>query len=224
MTRIGIIGSGHIGGNLARLFTSAGHDVLVSFSTDQAKLAELAAGVGATAGTPAQAASHGEVAVLSVPWGLVDDAIAQAGGPGALAGRTVIDTTNQFGNVGGRFGVLDLGGESAAARNAAKAPGAAWVKAFNTLTAGFQAASAGRTGPDRVVMFYATDHDETASLAAELIIGAGFDPVRTGTLARNDVGHQEPKGDLYGEEFHHDDAVAAVARLRGTPPSGKGRP
>jgi 8-hydroxy-5-deazaflavin:NADPH oxidoreductase len=224
MTRIGIIGSGHIGGNLARLFSAAGHDVLVSFSTDPAKLAELAAETGATAGTPAQAASHGEVVVLSVPWGLVDEAIEQAGGPGALAGRTVIDTTNQFGQVDGRFGVLDLGGQSAAARNAAKVPGATWVKAFNTLTAGFQASSAGRTGPDRVVMFYATDHEEAAKLAGELITSAGFDPVRTGTLARTEVGHQEPKGDLYGEEFHHDDAVAAVARLKGTPPSGKGRP
>jgi len=220
MTRIGIIGSGHIGGNLARLFSAAGHDVLVSFSTDPAKLAELAAGAGATAGTPA----HGEVVVLSVPWGVLDEAIEQAGGPGALAGRTVIDTTNQFGRVDGRFGVLDLGGQSAAARNAAKVPGAAWIKAFNTLTAGFQASSAGRTGPDRVVMFYATGDDAAARLAGELITSAGFDPVRTGTLARTEVGHQEPKGDLYGEEFHHDDAVAAVARLRGTPPSGKGRP
>ena len=224
MTRIGIIGSGHIGGNLARLFTAAGHDVLVSFSTDQAKLTELAASTGAAAGTPAQAASHGEVVVLSVPWSVIDDALAQAGGPGALAGRTVIDTTNQFGRVDGRFGVLDLGGQSAAARNAAKVPGAAWIKAFNTLTAGFQASSAGRTGPDRVVMFYATGDDAAARLAGELITSAGFDPVRTGTLARTEVGHQEPKGDLYGEEFHHDDAVAAVARLRGTPPSGKGRP
>jgi hypothetical protein len=224
MTRIGIIGSGHIGGNLARLFTATGHGVLVSFSTDPAKLAGLAADTGAAAGTPAQAATHGEVVVLSVPWGVVDEAIEQAGGPGALAGRTVIDTTNQFGRVDGRFGVLDLGGQSAAALNAAKVPGAAWVKAFNTLTAGFQASSAGRAGPDRVVMFYATDHDDAAGLAEELITGAGFDPVRTGTLARTEVGHQEPKGDLYGEEFHHDDAVAIVARLKGTPPSGKGRP
>jgi predicted dinucleotide-binding enzyme len=73
-------------------------------------------------------------------------------------------------------------------------------------------------------MFYATDDEGAVRLAEDLITSAGFDPVRTGTLARNDVGHQEPKGDLYGEEFHHDDAVAAVARLKGTPPSGKGRP
>lgn len=44
------------------------------------------------------------------------------------------------------------------------------------------------------------------------------------SVARNDVGHQEPQGDLYGEEFHRDEALALVARLRGTPPSGTGRP
>ena len=162
--------------------------------------------------------------VISVPWGVVDTAIEQAGGPRALAGKLVIDTTNQFGRTANGFGVLDLGDSSAAAVNSAKAPQATWVKAFNTLTAGFQASSAGRTGPDRVVIFYATDHDDVAPAAERLINDAGFDPVRTGTLVRTDAGHQEPKGDLYGEEFHHEDAAAAVGRLRGTAPSGRGRP
>lgn len=224
MTRIGIIGSGHIGSNIARFLAPAGHDVAVSFSTDPRKLDALAAETGGRAAAPDEAAAHAEIVVLSVPWGLVDTAIEQAGGAGALAGKTVIDTTNQFGRVDGRFGVLDLGGKSGAETNAAKAPGATWVKAFNTLTAGFQASSTGRTGPDRVVMFYATNSDAAATAVEALIRDAGFDPVRTGTLARTDVGHQEPKGDLYGEEFHHDDAVSAVRRLRGTIPAGTGRP
>ena len=46
----------------------------------------------------------------------------------------------------------------------------------------------------------------------------------TSWFVRTEVGHQEPKGDLYGEEFHHHDALTAVGRLRGTPPSGRGRP
>ena len=75
--------------------------------------------------------------------------------------KLVIDTTNQFGRTANGFGVFNLGHSSAAAVNSAKAPQAIWVKAFNTLTAGFQASSAGRTGPDRVVIFYATDHDDT---------------------------------------------------------------
>lgn len=220
--RIGVIGAGHIGGNVARLLAQAGHDVMISFSRDVAGLRTLAAEIGGRAGSPADAASHGEVVVLAVPWGLVDSALAQAGA--ALSGTVVIDTTNQFGTVEGRFGVLDLGGVSAARTNAAKAPSARWAKAFNTLTAGFQASSAGRTGPDRVAMFYATDDEAAAPVVAQVITDAGFNAVRTGTLARTEVGHQEAKGDLYGEEFHHDDAVAAVARLRGTVPTGAGRP
>ncbi len=214
---IGIIGAGHIGGNAARLLAAAGHDVVVGFSRDATALAALAAGIGARAGSPSDAAGHGDVVVLAVPWGLVDLALEQAG---PLAGKVVIDTTNQF----GPGGVLDLGGVSAAAVNAAKAPGARWAKAFNTLTAGFQAGSAGRTGPDRVAMFFAADDEQAAPVVEQVITDAGFEPVRTGTLARTDVGHQEPKGDLYGEEFHRADGLAAVARLRGTVPAGTGRP
>jgi 8-hydroxy-5-deazaflavin:NADPH oxidoreductase len=234
--RIGIIGAGNIGGNLARLLAGAGHRVTVSFSRDPAALARLAEQLGATATTPAEAARDAEVIVLAVPWGVVDEALAAAGGAAGLAGRLVLDTTNQFERRDGALAVLDLGGESASAYNARKAPGARWVKVFNTLTAGFQASSAGRTGPDRVVMFYATDEatdattddattDDIAVATVERLVNdAGFDPVRTGTFARDEVGHQEPKGDLYGEEFHHDGALELVAKLRGTPPSGRGRP
>jgi 8-hydroxy-5-deazaflavin:NADPH oxidoreductase len=221
LVKIGIIGAGRIGSVVARLSVRAGHEVMLSFRRDQDALARLADEVGARAGQPRDAAEFGDVVVLSVPWGAVDVAL---GGAGDLTGRVVVDTTNQFGRVDGASRVLDLGGVSGAAFNAAKAPGALWSKAFNTLTAGFLAESAGRTGPDRVVLFYATDHEPAVGPLERLIGDAGFDPVRTGTLNRLDVGHQEPKGDLYGEEFHHADAVAAVARLRGTPPSGRGRP
>ncbi|MBA2389042.1 MAG: NAD(P)-binding domain-containing protein [Geodermatophilaceae bacterium] len=222
--KVGVLGAGKIGGNLARLLAIAGHDVLLSFSRDAAALQRRADSIGVSAGSPAEAVRHGEVVVLSVPWAAVDEAIVQAGHPDAFAGRVVVDTTNNFGRIDGGFGVLDLGGISAARHNADKAPDASWVKAFNTLTAGFQAAAAGRTGPDRAVLFYATEHDDAVPVVEQIIADAGFDAVSTGTLGRNDVGHQEPKGDLYGEEFHLQDARAAVARLRGTPPSGTGRP
>src|SRR6266498_3397713 len=99
--RIGIICPGRIGGNVARQLALAGHDVTVSFARDQAKLAALAAEIGATVGEPDRAAAA-DVVVLSVPWGVIDTALAAAG---PLAGRIVVDTTNQF----GPGGVLDLG-------------------------------------------------------------------------------------------------------------------
>jgi hypothetical protein len=219
--KIGIIGTGHIGGNVARLLAAAGHDIVVSFTRDRAALDKLAGEIGVRSGSPADAVAHGDVIVLSVQWGVIDEAIAQAGGPKALVGKIVVDTTNQYGRVGGKFGPLDLGGESGAGHNAAKVPGALWAKAFNTLAAATLASSSGKTGAGRVALFYAADEDKAASVAAQLVTDAGFEPVRTGTLDRDEVGHQEPPGELYNHVFHVQDAVALVEKLRGTPVPAK---
>src|SRR5712691_8910538 len=93
--RIGIIGAGRIGGNAGRLFAGAGHDVLFSFSHDPQSLTTLAASVGphARAGKPREAVEFGDVVMLAVPWSAIDEALAATG---SLAGKIVIDTTNQF--------------------------------------------------------------------------------------------------------------------------------
>src|SRR4029453_13137737 len=113
--RIGVVGAGRIGGNAARLFAKAGHEVLVSFSRDPQKLDALAAEIGGRAGTPAEAVAFGGGVMLSVSWTLIDDVLAQAG---SLDGKIVIDTTNQF----GRSGWEDLGGRTAAQVNAPRTP------------------------------------------------------------------------------------------------------
>jgi 8-hydroxy-5-deazaflavin:NADPH oxidoreductase len=216
--KIGIIGTGHIGGNVAKMLSAAGHDVVVSFSRDRAALDKLAAEIKARSGTPEEAAKHGEVIVLSVQWDIIDEAVKQAGGAKALAGKMVIDTTNQYGKVDGKFGPLALDGMSGGRYNATRFPGTTWVKAFNTMQSKVLASSSGKTGANKVVVFYGTDDDAAAPKVAQLLTDAGFDPVRTGTLDRNEVGHQEPPGNLYNHVFHHDDAVTAVEKLRGTPP------
>jgi predicted dinucleotide-binding enzyme len=208
--RIGIIGTGRIGGNAARLFAGAGHDLMLSFSRDRDKLERLASEIGAGIGTPREAARFGDVVMLSVPWTLVDEALEQAG---PLDGKIVIDTTNQF----GQGGLEDLGGRTAAQVNAARMPGARYTKAFNTLTSGFQARAAGRTGPDRVVMFLCGDDAEAKRVVAELIDGAGFTPVDMGVTA--DAAPMEPPrrpGAVYGEELHEREARDFVATLRST--------
>jgi hypothetical protein len=208
--RIGIIGAGRIGGNAARLFAKAGHEVLVSFARDQDRLEHLASDIGGRAGSPREAAEFGEVVLLSVPWVLVDDVLAEAG---PLDGKIVIDTTNQF----GRDGWEDLGGRTAAQRNAARMPGARYTKSFNTLTSGFQEQAAGRTGPDRVVLFLCGDDEEAKRVVAGLIDDAGFTPVDMGGIA--DAAPMEaPRrpGAVYGEEYHDEEARAFVAQLGST--------
>jgi predicted dinucleotide-binding enzyme len=209
--RIGIIGSGRIGRNAARLFARAHHDVVISFTRDLARLASMAAalGPGVRSGTPAEAAAFGNVVMLTVPWTLIDMALQQAG---SLEGKIVIDTTNQF----GPRGLERLPeGRTAAEVNAARMPGARLVKAFNTLTAGFQGEAADRTGETRVVMFYCGDDAEAKSAVANLIEEIGFVPVDLGGLA--DAAPMEaPRrvGAVYGEEYRLQDALAYLEALR----------
>ena len=210
--KIGVIGAGRIGGNAARLFAAAGHDVLLSFSRDPDRLAEQAAGLGARAssGRPRDAAQFGDVVMLSVPWPAIPDALEQAG---SLDGKIVIDTTNQF----GPGGVQPLpGGVTAAQYNQQRMPGARLVKSFNTLTSGFQASQAGRTPPEtRVVLFLCGDDEKAKQVVTGLIEDAGFAPADLGGLA--DAGPMEaPRrpGSVYGEEYRPADARAAAEALR----------
>ena len=198
--RIAIVGTGRIGANAARLFARAGHEVVLSFSRDQDKLEALAAELGGRAASPREAVQAAEVVFFSVPWRMVDEVLEQTG---SLAGKIVIDTTNQY----GRAGWEDLGGRTAAQVNAGRMPGARYTKAFNTLTSGFQAEAAGRTGPDRVVMFLCGDDEEAKRVVAGLIDDAGFTPVDMGGTA--DAAPMEaPRrpGAVYGEEVHEPEA------------------
>src|SRR5262245_35532493 len=116
--RIGIVGAGRIGANCARQFAKGGHDVRLSFSRSRERLEALAAEIGdrASVGTPQAAVEFGEVVVLSVMWDSIDEALCQTG---ALDGKIVIDTSNQFGNTS-----LPTSGETGAQHNAARMPGA----------------------------------------------------------------------------------------------------
>jgi predicted dinucleotide-binding enzyme len=92
-TTIGIIGSGNIGGTLARGLTTAGHGVVIANSRGPESLAPLIAELGdlARAGTVAEAASAGEIVVVTVPLKAVASIPSEL-----LQGRIVIDTNNYY--------------------------------------------------------------------------------------------------------------------------------
>lgn len=209
--RIGIIGSGRIGGNAGRLFAAAGHEVLFSGSSDPARLeaAAVEAGPGARRGTPREAVEFGEVVMIAVPWRALDDALAQAG---SLDGTIVIDTTNQY----GASGLERLPeGRTAAQVNAARMVGARYTKSFNTLTAGFQRESAGREGEERVALFVCGDDPEAKAVVSRLIEEIGFVAVDAGGTADAAV-MEAPRreGAVYGEEYREAEARAAVEAAR----------
>jgi hypothetical protein len=211
--KVGIIGAGRIGGGIARQLTGAGHEVLLSFSRDPQSLNALAAEIGpsATTGSPAEAAGFGEVVVISVPWSTLPQAIEQAG---SLAGKIVIDTTNQFGGP-----PLPAADQTAAHFNAGRMPGARYTKSFNTLTSAFQAQAAGRQGEEKVVQWLCGDDADAKQVVAELITDAGFVPVDLGDIAGCAV-MEAPRrpGAVYGEEYRVADASAVVEAVRAGQP------
>src|SRR5215216_4974548 len=87
--KIGILGSGLMGGKLGTLFARAGHDVVFSYSHAQKKLNKLAreAGKNAQAGTPAAATKDADLVLLAVHWSRVNDVLKQAGD---LSGKVVL--------------------------------------------------------------------------------------------------------------------------------------
>src|SRR5687768_7385429 len=87
--RIGILGSGLMGGKLGTIFARAGHEVVFSYSRSQRKLSRLAreARGRARAGTPREAALDADALLLAVHWSRVDDVLKQAGD---LSGKVII--------------------------------------------------------------------------------------------------------------------------------------
>ena len=208
--RIGIVGAGRIGGNAARQALKGGHEVMLSFSRDPAKLDELAAELGerALAGASArEAVAFSELVVFSVPWGAIPQALEEAGDFG---GRIVVDTTNQFGS-----GPMPAEGQTAAAFNAARMRGSRYVKSLNTLTSAFQEEAANRTAEERVVQWVCGDDADAKHTVAALIEDMGYVPVDLGGTATCAV-MEAPRrpGAVYGEEYRAADAGAVVEAVR----------
>jgi predicted dinucleotide-binding enzyme len=213
--KIGIVGAGRIGGNLASLWAKKRHSVMLSYSREPENLEQRSSAIGAlaSAGSVREAAEFGDVVLFSVPWTRVEEVLEEIGDE-ALDGKVVIDTTNQY----GPDGVEEMpSGQTAAQVNASRMPaGVKYVKAFNTLTAGFQGSAAGRSGDERVAMFFCGDDDEAKETVKKLIREIGFAPVDAGSLAEATV--MEPprrEGAVYGEELSKPEALEFLEKARG---------
>ena len=181
--RIGIIGAGMIGSTLAKLWTDASHEVLIS-SRHPDELQSLVEELEprASAGTPADAAKFGEAVLMTVPLKAVP-ALARDLEP-LLRGKVVLDTGNAYEQRDG-----DVAREASrhprgsAAWTAALFPLSRWVKAFNTVYYKTLASEAHRSS-DSVGIPLASDSPEALEVASRLVRDAGFEPVIIGDLGR----------------------------------------
>jgi 8-hydroxy-5-deazaflavin:NADPH oxidoreductase len=205
--RIGILGSGLMGGKLGTIFARAGHEVVFSYSRTKGKLEKLArtAGGSARAGTPADAAKDADAVLLAVHWSRVDDVLAEAGD---LVGKVVVSCSLPMNadDSGLIIGRTSSGSEELAK----KLPKSRIVSAFNTLPSEVLfSIFAGDAGDAKPSVIYCSDDARAKEIAARLITDVGFEPVDAGPLriAR----YTEPFALLMGQLAYEGERGPAVA-------------
>jgi predicted dinucleotide-binding enzyme len=178
--RIGILGSGLMGGKLGTLFARAGHDVIFSYARSARKLDRLAreAGSRARPGSPRDAAESADALLLAVHWSRLDDILKQAGD---LSGRTILSCSLPM-NANDTDLVVHHQ-SSGAERLATKLPRSAIVAAFQTIPSEVLfPVFASRRRKRRPSLVYCGDDRPSKRLAAGLIRDVGFDPIDAGPL------------------------------------------
>jgi 8-hydroxy-5-deazaflavin:NADPH oxidoreductase len=197
MTTVGIIGSGMIGGTVARLSVAAGYHVVVSNSRGAETLGELAAELGplATAGTAEQAAEAGDLVVVSVPVKAFGEIPVKP-----LAGKPVLDTGNYYPQRDGHLEELDLGALTSSGLLQRYLPDAQVVKVFNNIFFKHLASLARPHGAeDRSALPIAADSPAAKAAVTAYLDSIGYDAVDTGSLA--DSWRQEPGTPVYGTPY-----------------------
>jgi predicted dinucleotide-binding enzyme len=178
-TRIGIIGSGHIGGTIGGLWVKNGHQVFFS-SRHPEELKEIVTNLGnlAQTGTVDHAIGFGDVLLIAVPYG----AIPQIGKDHAAAmeGKVVLDACNA---VPARDGAIveEVEQNGIGVTSQKYLPGTRIVRAFNTMSYMIFNREANRPDP-KLAIPIAGDDPQAVQVASGLVRDAGFDPVIVGKL------------------------------------------
>ena len=178
--RVGILGSGLMGGKLGTIFARAGHEVVFSYARGGQKLEMLArdAGGKARAGTPREAAQEADAVLLAVHWSRIEDVLSQTGD---LSGKVIVTCSLPMNDDNTELVVAHT--SSGAEELAKMIPKARVVAAFQTVPSEvlFGVYEARRKAR-RPSLAYCGDDDSGKGVAAELIRDVGFDPVDAGPL------------------------------------------
>ena len=188
--RIGIIGSGRIGGTLARLFEAAGHDVVLANSRGEPHTVE-------------EAADAGDLLVLAIP--LLAVAPPASASPARSWSTPTTTTPAATADRPPRPQGADLVGLRR--RDAPRRARGEGVQ-HHELRAARQRGQAGAPREERLAIFLAGDDEEAKRQVAQLIDEIGFAPVDTGSLA--DSHRQEPGAPVYNRPMTAPEAERAL--------------
>ena len=183
MTTIGILGSGHVGSNLAQAAIDHGYTVVLSNSQGPGSLAQLVSGLGpnARAATPAEAAEAADFAIVAIPVTTINQVPA-----GPLAGKVVLATINYFPQRDGHIAELDEGRTTVPGLLQAHLPQSRVVRAFSMIDAADMSGDGHPEGdPKRRALAVAGDDDDAKQLVVRLYDEFGFDAVDLGPLSES---------------------------------------
>ncbi|SEJ26276.1 NADPH-dependent F420 reductase [Demequina mangrovi] len=183
MTTIGIIGAGRIGSNVARAAIAAGYDVVLSNSRGPATLGSLIEDLGdrASAAAPADAAERGDLILIAVPLGRIDQIPAEQ-----LEGKVVMDANNYYPQRDGRIASLDDDTRTTSQLLQDLVPSARVVKTFNNIYAHEIPADASPAGTaNRRALPIAGDDRAAKDAVTAFLDAIGFDAVDVGPLAES---------------------------------------
>ncbi len=176
--RIGILGSGLMGGKLGTLFARAGHEVVFSYARSQAKLKRLAriAGANALAGTPAEAARRADALLLAVHWSRFPEVLQQAGD---ISGKVIVSCSLPMNAENTELAVAHT--SSGLEELVKMVPRARVVAAFNSVPSEVLfSVYEGRRRAKRPSLVYCGDDKRAKAIAVTLIRDVGFNPVDAG--------------------------------------------
>jgi predicted dinucleotide-binding enzyme len=207
--KIGIIGTGNIGGALTRRFRQLGHDVSVANSRGPDSLAELAKETGAHAVTVDEAARGKDVVVVTIPEKSVPSLPSGlfAGVPEEVV---VVDTGNYYPQQrDGRIAGIEDGATES--RWVSTTLGRPVIKAFNNIQAKHLLEHGQPAGNDqRIALPVAGDDRAAKATVMRLVDELGFDPVDAGTI--DESWRQQPGTPVYGTDLDSDGVRAALAQ------------
>ena len=208
--KIGIIGSGNIGGNLGKHWVKAGYEVMFS-SRHPEQLQSMADEVGAKTGDTESAAAFGEVILLAIPYGKVPDVAQQIGG---LDNKILIDAGNPYPQRDGEVAqkVIDNDSQTATGYIASLFPKAKTVKAFNSVHYQVFADKAFREGDERIAVQICSDDKSARETVKQLIKDIGFAPQDLGNLSQGVL--FEPDAPLYNQNLKIKDAEKLLNEVK----------
>jgi 8-hydroxy-5-deazaflavin:NADPH oxidoreductase len=211
---LGVVGSGNIGGTVARLATDAGYDVVLSNSRGPETLAGLVEKLGprARAGTAAEASAAGDLVLVSVPLKAVPTLA-----PAPFAGKVVMDTNNYYPQRDGHFAELDDDSTTGSELLARHLAGAKVVKVFNNIFFKHLGALTRPHGAaDRSALAIAGDDADAKAAVTEFLDKIGYDVVDAGPLGaggRRFQVNSRGYGAIYGDFGDADGTPLPAAQL-----------